>query len=488
MVSQDQIRTVLRTFRERLFTEIFPGRTQVPKTLIFSKDDSHADDIVQIAREVFERGDSFAVKITYKSTGRRTDDMIAEFRNSYDPRIAVTVDMIATGTDIRPLECVFFMRSVRSRTYFEQMKGRGVRVLLDADFQAVTPDATTKERFVIVDAVGVTESELTDTQPVDRVPTVPLERLLRRLSFGERGPDLVSSIASRLARLERRLSDSDRAELEALAGVSLRELTRTMVAALDPDHQVAATGTEEPTLDEIAAAAATLIDRAVEPLATYPKLRERLVEIRREVEQAIDEVSQDTVIEASYSKKAADRARETTHSFRRFIEDNRDEITALSVLYSRPYRQRLTFDDVKQLAAEIARPPRRWTPERLWEAYETLDRSKVHGSGRRVMTDVVSLVRFALEQEDELVPYPERVNERFDAWLLTQENAGRRFAPAQLAWLEDIRDHVAASLGVSVEDFDYVPFVERGGVGRAVELFGDDLAPLLDELNEALAA
>src|SRR5439155_12857655 len=191
----------------------FPRRTEVPKTLIFAKDDSHADDIVQIAREVFGKGDDFAAKITYKATGRKADELIKSFRNSYNPRIAVTVDMIATGTDVRPLECVFFMRSVRSRTYFEQMKGRGVRVIPDADFQAVTPDSKSKERFVLVDAVGVTETDLIDTQPLDRDPTVPLERLMKRLSFGSRDSDVVSTIAGRISRLERRFRDDERAEL-----------------------------------------------------------------------------------------------------------------------------------------------------------------------------------------------------------------------------------------------------------------------------------
>ena len=205
VVSRDQIRTVLETFRDRLYTEIFPGRSEVPKTLIFAKDDAHADEIVQIAREVFGKGNDFAAKITYKATGKKADELIAAFRNAYNPRIAVTVDMIATGTDVKPLECVFFMRSVKSRTYFEQMKGRGVRVIGDADFQAVTPDARAKDRFVIVDAVGVTESDLVDTVPLDRQPTVPLETLLKRVSFAAHNPDAISAIAARLTRLDRKL-------------------------------------------------------------------------------------------------------------------------------------------------------------------------------------------------------------------------------------------------------------------------------------------
>ena len=129
VVAADQIRTVIRTFRDRLFTDIFPNRRDVPKTIIFAKDDSHADDIVRIVREEFDKGNDFCQKITYKTTGAKPEDLLTAFRNSYNPRIVVTVDMIATGTDIKPVEVVFFMRNVRSRSFFEQMKGRGVRTI-----------------------------------------------------------------------------------------------------------------------------------------------------------------------------------------------------------------------------------------------------------------------------------------------------------------------------------------------------------------------
>lgn len=167
VVAPDQIRTVVKTFKEKLFTEIFPGRKEVPKTLIYAKDDSHAEDILHILREEFAKGNEFAKKITYMTTGESTENLIQSFRNSYFPRIAVTVDMIATGTDIRPLECILFMRDVRSRTYFEQMKGRGTRVINPDDFNAVTPDAKHKTHFVIVDAVGVCETDKTDSRPLE---------------------------------------------------------------------------------------------------------------------------------------------------------------------------------------------------------------------------------------------------------------------------------------------------------------------------------
>jgi type I restriction enzyme R subunit len=492
VVSKDQIRTVIEAFRDRALPDLFPDRTEVPKTLIFAKDDSHADDIVQIVREEFGKGNDWAVKITYRSTGKKTDDLIAEFRNSVLPRIAVTVDMIATGTDVKPLECLLFMRAVRSRTFFEQMKGRGVRVINDTDFQAVTPGGKSKSRFAIVDAVGVTETPLNDTQPLERKPTVAFERLLKQISFGNRDPDLVSSVASRIARLDRQITKADREELQEVAGIALSEITHELVRALDPDVQFeiaqAETGKTDPTAEEVSYVGRGLLEAAVEPLATNPAFRQRLLDVRRSYEQAIDEVSEDRVIEAGGSPEATERAKKLIGSFRDFIEEHKDEITALQLLYNQPYGQRPTFKEIKELANAIGRPPHSWTPEVLWQAYERLDKSKVKGSGGSMLTDLVSLVRYTLQRDDELVPYRELVGERFNAWLGQQEQAGQTFTAEQQQWLERIRDHVAASMGISEEDFDFTPFVEHGGIGKAYELFGDQFTPILEELSEVLAA
>ena len=222
MTSKAQIRLVLETFRDRLFTEIFPNRSVVPKTLIFAKDDNHAEEIVNTVRDVFGKGNDFAAKITYRAN-EDPKSLLQKFRNSPDLRIAVTVDMIATGTDVKPIECVFFMRDVRSRTYFEQMKGRGARTINDADFQVVTQDALHKDRFIIVDAVGVTEHDYVDAAPLERAKTVSLEKLLERAANFTITPDEVSSLASRLSRLERELSPTEQTEVYKLAGVQLKE-------------------------------------------------------------------------------------------------------------------------------------------------------------------------------------------------------------------------------------------------------------------------
>ncbi len=142
VVAEQQIRLVVRTFRDKLFTEIFPGRKNVPKTLVFAKNDAHADDITRIVREEFGKGNEFCQKITYRTTGKKPDELLQEFRTGFYPRIAVSVDMIATGTDVKPLECLLFMRNVKSANYLEQMKGRGTRVVDRASLNAVTPTPT----------------------------------------------------------------------------------------------------------------------------------------------------------------------------------------------------------------------------------------------------------------------------------------------------------------------------------------------------------
>ena len=490
VVAEDQIRTVIQTFRDRLFTEIFPGRTHVPKTIIFAKDDSHADDIVRIVREVFDKGNDFCQKITYKTTGVSTDELLSRFRNSYDPRIVVTVDMIATGTDIKPVEIVFFMRNVRSRSFFEQMKGRGVRTISTTDFEAVTPDAKNKLRFVIVDAVGVTETELSDSYTLDRKKTVPFDKLLEMVSMGSRDPDALSSLASRLARLDRQLSARDREAIESAAdGASLPDLISGLIRATDPDAALEAaqqaTGQDEPEEAAVAQARQELLESGALPFAANPELRQLLVEIHRSYEQTIDTVSADELIEAGYSD---DQAGRVVQSFQAFIEENRDEIIALQLLYERPYRQRLRYEDIKELADRLRLPPRALTTERIWQAYRQLDQSRVRGSGQRVLSDIVSLVRYAIGVEEELVPFDERANERFQTWMATQEAGGRTFTAEQRRWLEDIRDHIAGSVSIGPDAFDLAPFNQQGGLARAYELFGEELTQILEELNLALAA
>jgi type I restriction enzyme R subunit len=332
-----------------------------------------------------------------------------------------------------------------------------------------------------------------ESRPLERRKQTSLKKLFEQIATGDRSPDVISSIGSRLTRLDKQLTKPDRAELAVLAdGVDLGAIASALVKAVDIDaaytDALAATGGTEPTAEQIDDARDARLAAAVLPLASNPTLRTRIIEVRRSYEQTIDHLSADTVTAAGFSADATERAHKTINDWRQFIEDNRDELTALEILYSKPVGKRLTFAEIRELANAISRPPRAWTPEHLWEAYETLDGSKVRGNGGRVLTDLVSLVRFTLEQNSELVPWDVTVNERFDGWLTDQEGHGREFTSSQLEWLHMIRDHIAGGLSATSTDLTRQPFTTRGGLAKARSLFGDDLDPLLDELTEVLAA
>jgi type I restriction enzyme R subunit len=447
----------------------------VPKTLIFAKDDNHAENITEIVREEFAKGNDFAQKITYRTTGDTPKNLIKSFRNSYYPRIVVTVDMIATGTDIKPVEIVFFMRGVKSRAFFEQMKGRGVRVIKSDDLKTVTPDAVAKDHFVIVDAVGVCEQDKTDSKPMEKKPTVSFEKLMQAVSLGNTEEEVLSSLAGRLARMAHRIQAEDEQKIrEQTDGLDLNDLSKSLVDALDPDQDPEARSQS--------------IAEATKPFYN-PELRDLLDLVRQKNELTIDIISQDEVIEASFSEDAKDRAKGLVESFEQFIEDNKDEITALQILYNRPYKERLNFEHLKELSEIINAPPYLMNRSQLWQAYAALEKSKVKGAdGKRLLTDLVSLVRFAMHEENELMPFPERVNINFKAWLASQENAGQAFSEEQLWWLEKIRDHIASNLSIDADDFEYAPFSSEGGLGKVHQLFGEKLPVILDELNQGLAA
>ncbi len=499
VIAPDQIRLIVRTFKERLFTEIFPGRSVVPKTIVFAKDDDHAERIVQIIREEFGEGNEFCQKITYKTTGAKPSDLIQQFRTAFEPRMAVSVEMIATGTDIRAVEIVMFLRSVGSRVLFEQMKGRGVRVIDKDELTSVTPGALAKTHFIVIDCVGITDTDLQDTLPIERKPKVSLKKLLDTIAAGSTDPDVLSSIAARLARLDRECGLEERKAVEEVSGGrAISQIAGAILAALDPDTQVRQAremfgiqAAAEPTEAQVEAAAETLAINAVAPLATNPDLRIKLQELRQSFDQIIDHLSRDELLvdKTGFAQDDRDRAQALVTSFEQFLAENKEQIDALQFFYSVPHRERLRFKDIKALAAAIKAPPRSWTPEALWNAYERLSKNKVRKvSGQRLLTDMVSLVRFALHQKDELRPYADDVRDRFEHWMAEQSNKGRTFTAQQVRWLEMMRDHIGTSIEVDVDDFDYTPFVEAGGLGTATQVFGKELRVILKELNEVLAA
>ncbi|MFE0593975.1 DEAD/DEAH box helicase family protein [Micromonospora echinospora] len=481
VISEGQLKLVLETFRDRLFTEIFPGRTTVPKTLIFACDDNHAEEIVKMVRLAFGRGNDFARKITYSSRREQTDPetLIQAFRNSPELRIAVTVDMIATGTDVRPLECLLFLRPVRSATYFEQMKGRGARTIDPADFQAVTPDAKIKDRFVIVDAVGVTEADLDEAVPLNRHTDkqISLRDLLRKAGTLTASADEVATLAARLARLNQQLTPAERQELAELGGQPLTGIVGGLVDAVAPERLNPAKAAGRDAVRDLLAG-------ALRPLAANPDLRERILEIRRSYDITYDEGNVDTLLSAT-GVSPAERATATCRSWRDYMEEHRDEIAVFQVFFDG--KGRISYDQLRDLATRIARPPQAWTPDTLWDAYVQLGRASAQ-PGTRSVADLVSLVRYELGLDQELRPYRSQVHERFRAWLHRQEQSGATFTADQVWWLERIRNVIAVSVEITSDDLDGAPFTERGGIDGYAHTFGERAEPLLHELNQELTA
>lgn len=496
VVNPSQIRQVIQAMKRAVETEIFPARKEVPKTLIFAKTDSHADDIIQIVREVYAQGNEFCRKVTYSE--KDAEGVLSAFRNDYHPRIAVTVDMIATGTDVKPLEVLLFMRDVRSRGYYEQMKGRGVRSL-DADgLKRVTSSAEgAKTRFVLIDAVGVEKSLKTDSRPLEKKYGVPLKDLMHGVAMGVRDDDTVLSLANRLVRLGKLLDDKAQMRIAQVSGgVPVGELGKALIQALNPDA-IEAAALEAARAAGITRSADTLMAQEIEAARNarlavacapfeLPELREHIEGARREREQIIDTVNTDEVTFAGFAEQAEAQARQTIQRFTDFLQQHRDEIAALGFFYGQPYQRRaLTLEAVQELHDRLARPPLMLTTERLWSAYARVQASQVKGAGvKRQMTDVISLLRFALGVDAELQPFADEVDRRFQAWIF-RHNAqrGAAFTPEQTEWLRLMKNHIASSCAICRDDFDYAELAARGGLQKAWGVFGAELDAVMGELN-----
>ena len=488
IVNPSQIRTVIRTFKENLFTTLFPRRGEVPKTLIFAKTDSHADDIIQIVREEFGEGNEFCKKITYSA--ENPESVLSSFRNLFNPRIAVTVDMIATGTDVKPIECLIFMRDVRSKNYFEQMKGRGTRTLSRDDLQKVTPSATeNKDHFVIVDAVGVTKSKKSETRTLERKPSVSMKELLRNVSLGDKTEDTLPSLASRLVRLNSQMTPAERKEFAETVGVSAGKLAENLLNVFDEDavrEKARETyGTPEPTEEQMKMAQKAMAVEAVAPLQA-PEAREHIENVRRSHDQIIDNVNPDTVLFAGFDAHQKENVERAIATFREFIDENRDEIIALRIIYNEAYRDRpMVLEKLKALYDKLK--AKYLTVERLWDCYTIRKPERVKGTVGK-LADLVSLVRFEMGYTENLTPFADRVNTNFQNWVFRRNAGAVHFTEEQMDWLRLIKDHIAVSLSIETDDLELNPFDRKGGLGRFYELFGDEYEEILAEMNIELVA
>lgn len=494
IVNPDQIRTVIRTFRDKL-PEIFPGRLEVPKTLIFAKTDSHADDIIQTVREEFNEGNAFCKKLTYKSD-EDPKSVLSDFRNAFYPRIAVTVDMIATGTDVKPLECLLFMRDVKSRNYFEQMKGRGTRTLDIDDLRKVTPSATSaKTHYVIVDAIGVTKSLKTASQPLITKPTVPLKDLAMQVMMGAFDADIVSSLAGRLARLNKQLSPDEQRHIRSQTnGVELTHIIGGLFNAIDADMieaKALAIAGQPVGTDPGDANRQSAQEQLVAQTANIftGDLITLLDNIRRDHEQTIDHDNLDTLKSAGWDKDFASNAQGLVDEFTEYLTSQQDSIIALTIFFSQPYRRReLSFDMIREVLDKLKTDQPKLAPMPVWQAYRQLDAYKGE-QPLSELTTLVALIRRVCGLDSNINTFDGTVRRNFQNWIMKHHSGGAaKFNEAQMDWLRMVRDHVANSFHIEKDDLEMSPFDAQGGLGKMHQLFGNQMDSLLDELNEVLVA
>ncbi|MFN8395731.1 MAG: type I restriction-modification enzyme R subunit C-terminal domain-containing protein, partial [Bacteroidia bacterium] len=501
VLNESQIRLVIKRTRA-LLPDFFPDRFkdgvfEPPKTLIFAKSDSHAEDIVRIVREEFGEENKFCKKITYKSD-EDPKSVLTQFRQDYYPRIAVTVDMIATGTDIRPLEVLLFMRDVKSRSYYEQMKGRGTRTCSLEELQTSGSPAArhTKDHFVIIDAVGVERSQKTDSRPLERKPSASLKELMEAVQLGNTHEDLFSSLANRLLRLDHQINDREKAAFtERSGGKSLKQVAASLLNAHDPDRvealvaevRSAMPGAAPDDIDEAVAARRKEIFREASAPFDSPEFRELVLEVRKKYDQLIDLVNRDEVLHEGFVEVTNEQARAKVSEFQEWIAAHKDEITALQIFYDQPYRRReLTYQMIEELSARLKVMRPNLAPVSVWRAYERLE--KVNGQPQNELVALVSLVRRAVGIDEILTAYDQTVAKNFQTWVFAKQAGAVKFTEEQMEWLRMIRDYIAGSFHVEREDFDYSPFNAAGGLGKFWSLFGGEMDGIIGEMNEHLAA
>lgn len=502
IVNPSTIRTIVKAVKENM-PAMFPdrfdpsGSFEVPKTLIFTKTDSHAEDIIEIVREEFGEENKFCKKITYKSD-EDPKSVLQQFRNDYYPRIAVTVDMIATGTDIRPLEVLLFMRDVKSRSYYEQMKGRGTRTCSVEELKAKgTPSAKySKDHFVIIDAIGVESSQKTDSRPLEKAPNVSLKDVLQGIAVGNTSEEMLSTLANRLIRLERQLSEKDKQKFsEHAKGFTINHIVKQLLNAHDPDSiakvevQVK-TELRGQSPAEIEAAIAKgkqkLIEEAV-AVFHNPDLREFIVDIRKKYDQIIDVVNMDSVTKIGWVKDQTAAATNTINDFKAWIESHKNEITALQIFYAQAYRRReFSYKMIKDLCEKLKTEKPLLAPLHVWKAYEQLE--KTNGSAKNELIALVSLIRRVTGIDTTLTTYDKTVDKNFQDWVFKKQAGTLKFTEEQMQWLRMMKDYVANSFHIDKEDFDLSPFNAEGGLSKMWKLFGEKTDAIINELNEVLAA
>lgn len=446
IINPAQIKLILSTYRDVVYTELFndpqrePNMDYLPKTLIFALNEAHATNIVQIAKEVFGRTDDrFVQKITYSAGD--SNELIRQFRNDKDFRIAVTCTLVATGTDVKPLEVVMFMRDVESLPLYIQMKGRGVRTIGDEQLRNVTPNAFSKDCFYLVDAVGVTEHEMTIPTASDEptTKTITLKELLERISHGYIPDEYLKRLAATLARIYNKADDSQRKEFTRLSRDDMKELSARIYDALEKGTLPPFVNTEKPNLER---------KGLVSPLANHADARRYLLILAAGFVNTLMP-GEDTLISKGFS---IDEAKCTTEAFEEFCRENADEIEALRIIYNNE-GEPITYSMLKELEHKLKMANNHLAPKQIWNSYAILSPSKVKRSTTKeesdALTNIIQLVRFAFRQIERLDSVVTTSKQYFNLWLGQNQ---REITDKQREVISRIVDYIASNGACTVRD------------------------------------
>ncbi|OBW93507.1 DEAD/DEAH box helicase [Gallibacterium salpingitidis] len=413
VVNPAQIRLVLETYRDAVYSEMFidPPREAdfdyLPKTLIFALNEQHATNIVEIAKEVFNRtDDDFVQKITYSA--KDSDQLIRNFRNDKKFRIAVTCTLVATGTDIKPLEVLLFMRDVASEALYIQMKGRGVRTINDDQLRTVTPNAHSKDHFFLVDAVGVTEHEK-NTKSLQNNPTnsvITLSKLLELITHGNLSDEKLHLLASRLSRIGNKSTSKQRKEFIDLSGIDMLDLARNIFNALadktlPPYKDINESNTERKAL--------------VSKLTYNPKARELLLILNAGFVHTLLNAN-DQLISKGFS---IEEAKNTTTAFEKYCFEHKDEIEALRIIYNNT-GEPLSYLLLSDLIQQLKQANNRFNSLQLWNAYALQNSNQVKPLSNKdeceALTNIIQLVRYAFQQISQLQSIYPMAQRMFNLW------------------------------------------------------------------------
>jgi type I restriction enzyme, R subunit len=356
----------------------------------------------------------------------------------------------------------------------------------------VTPSAIyAKTHYVIIDAIGVTKSLKTSSQPLITKPSIPLKDLAMSIVMGARDQDTVGSLAGRLARLNKQLDEKDQQRIKQQSGgLELGRIINNLLTAIDPDQIEAkakelSSSSSEPSEAICQQAQEILVSQAANIFTG--NMIDLLENIRRDKEQTIDHDNLDTVIHSGWDGDAKENAQNLIKEFQEYLELHRDNIEALTIFYSQPHRRReVTYEMIHEVLEKLRQDKPKLAPFRIWMAYAHLEEYRGSQPANE-LTAIIALIRRVSQIDEKLSNYSEIVRKNFQSWIMKRHKGhGEKFNDEQMAWLRMIRDHIITSFHVEKSDLDMAPFDSKGGLGKMYQLFEGRFESLILELNEAL--